>query len=147
MQCNESAYNIGTHMWVVIMNRYQPRTSTEVGDHGRLLKRKQEPCEKIQDFFITLNTAQAYMLSAGRHVDDIDLCNLVKDNVLPFHMSWTSLIDPLVTTKAELEALVFSRGVHLESKELAFRQYDRKNEPTAFAAGGAQPDDMEVMRE
>jgi hypothetical protein len=62
-------------------------------------------------------------------------------------MSWTSLIDPLVTSKAELEALDFSRGVHLESKELAFSQYDRKTEPTAFAAGGGQPDDMEAMRE
>ncbi len=116
MQCNESADNIGTQMWAVIMNRYQLRTSTEVGDHRRLLQRKQE----IQDFLITLNTAQAYMLSVGRHVDEIDLCDLVKDNVLPFHMSWTSLIDPLVTSKAELEAVVFSRGVHLESKELAF---------------------------
>lgn len=122
MQCNESADNIGTQMWALIMNRYQLRTSTEVGDHRRLLQRKQEPCEKIQDFWVTLNTAQAYMFSAGRHVDDVDLCDLVKDNVLPFHMSWTSLIDPLVTSKAELEALVFSRGVHLESKELAFRQ-------------------------
>jgi hypothetical protein len=87
------------------------------------------------------------MLSVKRHVYDIDLCDLVKDNVLPFHVSWTSLIDPLVTSKAELEALVFSRGVHLESKELTFRQYDKKTEPTAFAADGAQYDDMEVMRE
>ena len=120
MQRNESANNIGTHMWAVIMNRYQLRTSTEVGNHKRLLQRKREPCEKIQDFWVTLNIAHAYMLSAGRHVDDIDLCNLVKDNVLPFHMLWTSLIDPLVTSKAELEALVFSRGFRLESKELAF---------------------------
>jgi hypothetical protein len=62
-------------------------------------------------------------------------------------MSWTSLIDPLVTSKAELEALVFSRGVHLESKELAFRQYDMKTELTAFVADGAQNEDMESMRE
>jgi hypothetical protein len=60
------------------------------------------------------------MLSVGRHVDDIDLCDLIKDNAMPFHVSWTSLIDPLVTSKAELEALVMARGVHLESKELAF---------------------------
>jgi len=86
------------------------------------------------------------MLSAGRHVDDIDLCDLIKDDVLPFHMSWTSLIDPLFTSKAELEALLFSRGVHLESKELVFRQYDKKTEPTAFVANGAN-DDMESMRE
>ena len=51
MQYNESAENIGTHMWAVIMNRYKLRTSTEVGDHRRLLQRKQEPCEKIQDFW------------------------------------------------------------------------------------------------
>ena len=37
MQCNESADDIGTQMWGVIMNRYQLRTSTEVGDHRRLL--------------------------------------------------------------------------------------------------------------
>ena len=103
MQCNESEYNIGTHMWTVIMNRYQLRTSTKVGDHVRLLQKKQEPCEKIQDFWVTSNTAHAYMLSAGRlHVYDIDSCGLIKDNVLPFHMSWTPLIDPLVTSKSEL---------------------------------------------
>ena len=81
MHCNESVDNIGTQIWAVVMNRYQLRTSTEVSDHRRLLQRKQEPCEKIRDFWITLNTAQAYMLSAGGHVDDIDLCDLVKDNV------------------------------------------------------------------
>ncbi len=103
------------------MNRYQLRMSTEVGDHMRLLKRKQEPCEQIQDFWVPLNNAHAYMLSARRYVDDIDLCDLVEDNVMPFHMSWTSLIEPLINTKTELKASIFCRGVHLESKELAFR--------------------------
>ena len=105
-------------MWGVIMNRYQLRMSTEVGEHKRLLQRRQLPGEKIQDFWITLNNAWAYMISAGRHLDDIDMCDLVKDNVLPLHMSWTSLIEPLVTTRVELEALIFSRGVHLEAKDL-----------------------------
>ena len=73
------------------------------------------------------------MISAGRHLDDTDMCDLVKDNVLPLHMSWTSLIEPLITTKADLEALIFSRGVHLEAKELAL-QIERKTEPTAFPA-------------
>ncbi len=65
---------------------------------------------------------------------------------MPFHMSWTSLIDPLITTKAELETLIFSRELHLESKELAFCQYDKKPEPTAFAADQSD-DNMESMRE
>ena len=54
---------------------------------------------------------------------------------------------PLVTSKAELEALFFSRGIHVESKELAFRQYNKKTEPVAFVADGAQHEDMESMRE
>jgi hypothetical protein len=48
-------------------------------------------------------------------------------------MSWTSLIEPLITTKADLEALIFSRGVHLKAKELAL-QSESKTEPTAFLA-------------
>ena len=121
MQCNESAVDIGTQMWAVIMNRYQLRTSTEVGDHRRLLQRRQQPGEKIQDFWITLNNAWAYMISAGRHLDDIDMCDLIKDNVLPLYMSRTSLIEPFLTTRAELEALIFSRGVHLEAKDMALQ--------------------------
>jgi hypothetical protein len=146
MQCNESADDIGTHMWGVIMNRYQLRTSSEVGDHGRLLQRRKLPGEKIQDFWITLNNAWAYMIFAGRHLDDIDMSDLVKDDVLPLHMSWTSLIEHLVTTRVELEALIFSRGVHLEPKELAL-QSDRKTEPTAFLAYETDDDNMQGMRE
>jgi hypothetical protein len=86
------------------------------------------------------------MISAGRHLDDIDMCDLVKDNVLPLHMSWTSLIEPLVTTRVKLEALIFSRGVHLEAKELAL-QSDRKTELTAFPAYESDDDNMQGMRE
>ena len=73
------------------------------------------------------------MVSARRHIDDTDMRDIVKDNVLPLHMSWTYLIEPLITTKADLETLIFSRGVHLESKELAL-QLEGKTEPTAFPA-------------
>ncbi len=142
MQCDESADDIGTQMWGVIMKRYQLRTSAEVGEHRRLLQRKQQPGENIQDFWISLNNAWAYMISAGRHLDDTNMCDLVKDNVLPLHMSRTSLIEPLITTKADLEALIFSRGVHLEAKELAL-QSDMKTKPTAFPAFQTDDDDMQ----
>ncbi len=42
VHCNESADNIGTQMWAIIMNRYQLRASTEVGGPRRVLQRKQE---------------------------------------------------------------------------------------------------------
>jgi hypothetical protein len=120
------------------------RTSTEVGDHTRVLQRRQQPGEKIQDFWISLNNAWAYMISAGRHLDDIDMCGLIKDNVLPLHMPWTSLIEPLLTLRAELESLIFSRGVHLEAKDLAL-QSDKKSEPTDFHV--CETDNLQEMRE
>ena len=33
MRCDDGAPDIGTQMWTVITQRYQLRTSTEVGDH------------------------------------------------------------------------------------------------------------------
>ena len=87
------------------------------------------------------------MISAERHLDDIDMCDLVKDNVLPLHMSRTSLIEPLVTTWVELEALIFSRRVHLEAKDLALQSDYKKTEPTVFPAYETNDSDIHGMRE
>ena len=87
------------------------------------------------------------MISAGRHLDDIDMCVLVKDNVISLHMSWTSLIEPLVTTSVKLEALIFSRGVYLEAKDLALQSEYKKTEPTAFPAYETGDENLQGMRE
>jgi len=39
------------------------------------------------------------MDAAGRYITDHDLCDIVMDNALSIHASWTSLIDPQFTTR------------------------------------------------
>jgi hypothetical protein len=85
------------------------------------------------------------MIYAERHLNDTDMCDLVKDNVLPLNMSWTSLIEPLITTKANLEAFIFSRGVHLEAKELALKS-ESKTEPMAFPAYDTNETDENMQK-
>jgi len=93
-------------MWNVIMQRYQLRTAAEVEDHFRHLHRKQGSNEKIQDWWVCLTSAHAYLLVARRHVDDVVLCDIVKAGSLSIHASWTTLIVPGVTTKARIEELI-----------------------------------------
>jgi len=38
LQCDDNAVDLGTQMWNVIMQRYQLRTATEVGNHFRQLR-------------------------------------------------------------------------------------------------------------
>ncbi len=54
-------------------------------------------------------------------------------------MSWTQLIDSLVATKAELQALVFTRGVHLEIN-MAATHLERKDGTVALLAS-TDPDE------
>ena len=64
-------------------------------------------------------------------MDDVVLCDIVKDGALSIHASWTSVIVAGVTTKAELEELIFGRGVHIEAKLIASR-FETKTGPVAF---------------
>ena len=116
MRCDDGARDIGTRMWTVITQRYLLRTATEVGYHRRQLQTKQRSEENIQDYWSGLTAFAAYMDAAGRHIIDLDLRDTVKDNALSIHASWTSLIDPQVTTRDQLEDLIYTRGVHLEQK-------------------------------
>jgi len=61
------------------------------------------------------------------------MCDLVKDNALSARMSWRSLIELLSTTRNKLEALIFSRGVHLEAKVIS-AELGTKSGPIAFSA-------------
>ena len=103
-------------MWNVIMMRYQLHTSTEVGDHFRQLYRKQDNDEKIQENWVPLTIGNAYLLSARRHVDTVVSWDIVKDNKLSVHKSWSPFIDSLGIAKAQLEELSFTRRVHVETK-------------------------------
>ena len=57
----------------------------------------------------------------------------MKDNTISIHGSWTSLVDPLVTTTETLDNLIFSRGVHLEDR-LAASHFEKNSGPMAFPA-------------
>jgi len=48
MRCNDGAHDISAQMWTVITQRYQLKTSTEVGDHRKQLQTKQRSDEKIK---------------------------------------------------------------------------------------------------
>ena len=63
--------------------RYQlPTSINKVGNYFQQLYRKQGNNEKIQDWWMSLTTAHAYLLFGMRHVDDVVLCDIVKDNAL-----------------------------------------------------------------
>jgi hypothetical protein len=66
-----------------------------------------------------------------RHVDDVVLCDIVKDGALSLHASWTSLIDSITTTNRELEQFTFTREFYLEAK-LAAVKFETKTGPVAF---------------
>ncbi len=75
----------------------------------------------------------AYMDGSRRIISKIELCDIVKDNTLSLHASWTSHFDIGVTIVDELEVLISSRGVYLEDRILA-SQLENNPGPAAFAA-------------
>jgi hypothetical protein len=127
-------------MWNVIMQRYQICTATEVGDHFRHLHRKQGNNKKIQDWWVSLTSARAYLLFARRHVDDVVLCDIVKVGSLSIHASWTALIVSGITTKARIEELICNRRVHIETK-LAATEFETKTSPVAFPGSASMNSD------
>jgi len=70
-------------------------------------------------------------MSSMRHVGDVVLYGIVKDGALSLHASWTFLVNSMVTTKGEIEQLIFTRGGHLETK-FATAQFETNNSPAAF---------------
>ena len=85
------------------------------------------------------------MQAAGRNISDLDLCDIVKDNALSIHASWSSLVDPLVTTRDELEDLIYNRGVHLEEKVAASQL--EKSGPIAFLATSKANEEFRILQE
>ena len=85
------------------------------------------------------------MDAVGRHITDLDLCDIVNDNALFVHASWTSLIDPQVTTRDQLEDLIYTRGFHLEQK-LNEAQNERTG-PAAFTSAGEAIKEIRSLRE
>ncbi len=67
------------------MLRYMLRTATEVDEHFRQPHRRQGTNERIQDWWASTTTTQAYLLSAKLHVDDVVLCDVVKSGALSIH--------------------------------------------------------------
>ncbi len=76
-------------------------------------------------------------------MDDVVLCDVVKSGALSIHGTRTALINPTLTSKAEIEDLIFTRGVHLEVKQTA-PQFETKTWPVAFPADA---DDSISIRE
>ncbi len=85
------------------------------------------------------------MHAAGRHISDLDLCDIIKDNALSIHASCTSLVDPQVTTQDQIEDLIYSRGVHLEQKLDAAQ--NEKIGPIAFLAAREAIEEIRALRE
>jgi len=80
-------------------------------------------------------------------VDDIVLCHIVKAGSLSIHASWTALIVPGVTVKAQIEELIFNRGVHIETK-LSAAYSETKTGPVAFPGStSTNPDDTASIHE
>jgi hypothetical protein len=129
----------------VITNRYKLRTSSEVGDHRRQLQTKQRSDERIQVWWIGITIAVAYMQAAGRNISNLGICNIVKDNALYIHSSWASHVDPLVTSRDELEDLIYNRGVHLEEKVAASQL--EKSGPIAFPATREVGEKFRILQE
>jgi hypothetical protein len=141
MSCDDTANDVGTQMWNVVTQRYKLRTSAEVGEHRRLLQTKQRADEKIQEWWVGITSAIAYMAGAGRVITDMELCDIVTDNTITVHAAWTCLIVPGVTTRGDIERLIYSRGVHLEER-LAASQQEKTPGPTAFPATPGTMDDL-----
>ncbi len=125
------------------MLRYMLRTAAEVDEHSRQLHRKQGTNERIHDWWVSITTAQAYLLFPRRRVDDVVLCDVVESGALFIHGTWTALINPMPATKTEIEDLFFTRGVHLEVKQSA-AQFETKTGPVTFLADA---DDSISIRE
>ena len=47
------------------------------------------------------------MARAGRIITDMELCDIIKDNTLTVHAAWTCLIVPCVTTRNDIEQLIY----------------------------------------
>ena len=73
------------------------------------------------------------MARAGRIITDMELCDIVTDNTLTVLAAWTCLIVPSVTTRNDVEQLIYGRGVHLEDR-LAALQQKKAQGPTTFPA-------------
>ena len=131
------------------MMRYQLRMSTTSTTSDNVPASK-ATSRKYKNWWVSLATAQAYLLSAKRHVDDVVMSGIPKDNAISLHASWTSLIKSLVTTnKGELEKLIFTCGVHLEINKACrntVRDPPKTAGPVAFP-GSTDTDDISYIHE
>jgi hypothetical protein len=63
-------------------------------------------------------SAAQYLQSARRPTSLIDLGDIVKGGILGVHYVWTKDIRLGHTTEAEIQAMIFSFGLHVETKLL-----------------------------
>ena len=71
------------------------------------------------------------MADSGRIITATELCDIDKENTLTIQGSWTSSVDPLVTTTNQLEDLMYYKEVGLEDR-LAAPHFEKKFRPDAF---------------
>ncbi len=62
-----------------------------------------------------LSTAQ-YLQSVGRPTSLVNLGDIVKGGTLGIHYAWTKDITSGVTTEAQIQSVIFSYGIHIETK-------------------------------
>ncbi len=105
-------------MWMIIILTYHINTSSDVILHGKLLRTPQAEGQKIQDWWKQVLTADHYLQSARRPTSLVDLGDIVKACTLDMHSMWTCDIVSGGTFELEIQALIYSKGTHIESKKL-----------------------------
>ena len=105
-------------MWEAVILNYQMNKSTEILVHIKTLRLPQAEGQKIQDWWKNVLSAAQYLQSAGRPTSLVDLGDIVKGGTLGVHYVWTNDIRSGHTTEAEIQTMIFSLGLHVETKLL-----------------------------
>ncbi len=105
-------------MWEYVILTYQLNTSSEILTNINHLRLPQVEGQKIQDWWKSVLSAVQYLQSAGRPASLVDLGDIVKGGALGIHYAWKKDISSGVTTEAQIQAMIFSYGIHIETKLL-----------------------------
>ena len=88
----------------------------EILSHRKTLRLPQGEGQKLQDWWKKVLTAAQYLQSVGRPTSLVDLGDIVKGGTLGIYYVWTKDIRSGHTTEAEIQAMIFSFGLHVETK-------------------------------
>ena len=105
-------------MWQYVILTYHINTSSEILTHSKRLRLPQAKGQKMQDWWKSVLSATQYLQSAGRPTSLVDLGDIVKGGTLNIHYAWTKDIYSGITTEAQIHAMIYTFGIHIETKLL-----------------------------